>query len=183
WHPAMRAVAAYRKTLKVRTIFNLLGPLVNPLGPTHQVLGVYEGALLPIVAEALALLGCQGAVVLHSREGMDEAGLQEPTDLALLQQGQVTMTTVLAADLGLTPAPRQALQGGDLAENVRILSAVLQGQATPAQRDAVALNSALALHLAGSRASLPQALSLAQEILSSGAAWQRLQQLVTFLSS
>lgn len=181
WHPAMRAVAPYRKTLKVRTIFNLLGPLVNPLGPTHQVVGVYDSALVPIVAEALGLLGREQALVLHSREGMDEAGLAQPTDLAILKSGRVTPGTVVAADLGLTPAPRQALQGGELADNVAILTAVLQGQGTPAQQDAVILNSALALQVAGSREDMQAAVAYAREILQSRSPWQRLQQLVNFL--
>ncbi|GAB4215917.1 MAG: anthranilate phosphoribosyltransferase [Synechococcales cyanobacterium] len=184
WHPAMRAVMSIRKTLKVRTIFNLLGPLVNPLGPNRQVVGVYDSGLVPTVAAALGLLGCERAIVLHSREGMDEAGLEQPTDLGVLQHGEVTTRSILAADVDLTPAPRQALQGGELADNVAIMQAVLQGGGTPAQRDAVILNSALALHVAGDTPdweTFPNSIAQARAILSSGLAWEKLQKLIAFL--
>ncbi len=183
WHPAMRAVVPYRKTLKIRTIFNLIGPLVNPLKPNRQVVGVYDSELVVTVAEALRLLGCDQAVVLHSREGLDEAGLQDLTDLAILKAGEVTRDQLDAAALGLTPAPLSALRGGELSDNIAIMSAVLQGEATSAQQDVVALNSALVLQMAGKVTTWSEGVTLAQQILTSGAAWDRLNQLVTFLKT
>lgn len=112
WHPAMRAVIPYRRALKVRTIFNLLGPLVNPLYPNRQVIGVYAQELVPVMAEALRLLGREGAIVLHSREGLDEAGLDQPTDLGILSGGLVRTEVLNPADYELTLAPTQALKGG-----------------------------------------------------------------------
>ncbi len=181
WHPAMRAVAPYRRALKVRTVFNLLGPLVNPFYPNRQVIGVYAPELVPVMAEALRLLGRKAAIVLHSREGLDEAGLAQPTDLAVLSQGSLRTEVLNPRDYDLTPASVQALQGGDLAENAAILSRVLQGEGEPAQRDVVALNAALALQVAGAVADLRAGIARAREILASGAAWDRLQRLVNFL--
>ncbi|HIK10256.1 MAG TPA: anthranilate phosphoribosyltransferase [Oscillatoriaceae cyanobacterium M33_DOE_052] len=185
WHPAMKAVAPLRRTLKVRTVFNLLGPLVNPLRPTGQVVGVWAPGLLEAIAQAAGELGTERAIVLHGREKLDEAGLADLTDLAILQDGHVQLTTLDPAALGLTTAPTAALRGGDVAENSRILREVLQGKGTPAQRDVVALNTALALQVAGviPLGAHTQGIARAQEILESGAAWSKLEQLVQFLSS
>ncbi|MCJ2541631.1 anthranilate phosphoribosyltransferase [Thermostichus vulcanus] len=183
WHPAMRAVVPYRRALKIRTIFNLLGPLVNPFYPNRQVIGVYAQDLVPILAEALQLLGREGAIVLHSREGLDEAGLDQPTDLGVLAGGTVQAEVLDPRDYGLTSAPTQALKGGELAENTAILTQVLQGSGEPAQRDVVALNAALALQVAGAAPDWGAGIAQAQDILASGAAWARLQQLVDFLKS
>lgn len=183
WHPAMRAVIPYRRALKVRTIFNLLGPLVNPLYPNRQVIGVYAQKLVPVMAEALRLLGREGAIVLHSREGLDEAGLDQPTDLGILSGGLVRTEVLNPADYELTLAPTQALKGGDVAENAAILTQVLQGSGTPAQQDVVALNAALALQVAGVAPDWRAGIAQAREILARGAAWDRLQQLVHFLKA
>lgn len=184
WHPAMQKVASLRKTLKVRTVFNLLGPLVNPLRPSGQVIGVYSGQFLTPMAEALKQLGIPQAMVIHGREKLDEAGLGDVTDIALLSQGQVHPGTLNPQELGLTHAPIAALKGGDLQENAAILRDVLQGRGTDAQRDAVALNASLALQVAGVVAweDHLQGVQTAQAILSSGAAWDKLQELVKFLS-
>ncbi len=183
WHPAMKAVAPLRRTLKVRTIFNLLGPLVNPLRPTGQVMGVFDAKLLETIATALNTLGSERAIVLHSREGMDEAGLTDLTDLAVLSQGQVNLTTLNPQELGITPAPLEALRGGEVADNHTILQAVLQGKATQAQQDVVALNAALALVVGDKVPNYPAGLVLAREILASGAGWTKLEQLAKFLDT
>ncbi|HEY9646086.1 MAG TPA: anthranilate phosphoribosyltransferase [Chroococcidiopsis sp.] len=189
WHPAMKHVAPLRKTLKVRTVFNLLGPLVNPFAPTGQVLGVFDSKLIETVAHALQQLGKTDAIVLHGRERLDEAGLADATDLAVLSDGEVRSLVLHPAELGLTPAPTQVLRGGEVAENVEILRSVLQGKGTQAQQDVVALNAALALKVGGAipESSLNaaevymQGISQAKQILSSGAAWDKLEQLVGFL--
>jgi anthranilate phosphoribosyltransferase len=183
WHPAMKAVVPYRRTLKVRTVFNLLGPLVNPLYPQRQVIGVYAPYLLTRMAEALQLLGSQQAVVLHSREGLDEAGLAQPTDLAMLKEGQVSSGILDPQELGLASAPLSALAGGELAENVEILTAVLQGKGSLAQRDVVALNAGVALWVGGKANGWADGVQLAQGILAAGSGWERLQALVRFLQS
>lgn len=191
WHPAMKYVAPLRKTLKVRTVFNLLGPLVNPLQPTGQVLGVFNPDLVETVAEALQLLGRSQAIVLHGREKLDEAGLADLTDIAVLTDQRIYSLELNPADLGLTPAPTSAIRGGALEQNVEILRAVLQGKGTQAQQDVVALNAALALSIGGA---IPQdsvdlianyrnGVTLAKEILASGAAWEKVEELVRFLKS
>ncbi|OUL30964.1 anthranilate phosphoribosyltransferase [Nostoc sp. 106C] len=183
WHPALKAVATLRRTLKVRTVFNLLGPLVNPLNPTGQVVGLFTPKLLATVAQALNNLGKQKAIVLHGREKLDEAGLGDVTDLAVLSNGEVELTTVNPEAVGVTAATIGALRGGDVQENAEILKAVLQGKGTQAQQDAVALNASLALQVAGAIPLLDhaQGIKVAKEILDSGAPWVKLEQLVQFL--
>lgn len=185
WHPALKSVAPLRQALKVRTVFNLLGPLVNPLHPTGQVIGVYNPQLLGVVAEALNQLGSSRAIVLHGREGLDEAGLADATDLALLESGAVCLSACHPQDLGLTPAPTTALKGGEVAENAEILRCVLQGKGTQAQADVVALNASLALQVgeAVPFADYRQGIARAREIINSGAAWEKLVELVNFLQS
>ena len=189
WHPAMKHVAPLRKMLKVRTVFNLLGPLVNPLRPTGQVMGVFNSALVETLAEALNQLGRQEAIVLHGREKLDEAGLADLTDLAVLADGRVQASVLDPVELGLTAAPTSALRGGEVMENVEILRSLLQGKGTQAQTDVVALNTALALKVGGRvnvdpadpSACYRQGISIAKDVLSSGTAWTKLEQLVAFL--
>lgn len=185
WHPAMKSVVPLRQTLKVRTVFNLLGPLVNPLRPTAQVMGVFDGKLIDTVAQAFQLLGMKRAIVLHGREQLDEAGLGAPTDLAILNEDNIEMTSVEPEALGLNSVGTEALRGGELEENKRILQNVLQGKGSIAQREVVALNASLALQVAGA---VPlnaheQGINQAKEILSSGAAWEKLEALVQFLKT
>ncbi|MDZ8262092.1 anthranilate phosphoribosyltransferase [Nostoc sp. ChiQUE01b] len=188
WHPALKAIATLRKTLKVRTVFNLLGPLVNPMRPTGQIIGVNDPLLLEEIVQALSQLGCQQAIALHGRERLDEAGLADVTDLAVLQNKKVRSLTLNPQELGLSFAPTAALCGGDVQENAEILKAVLQGKGTQAQQDVVALNTALALQVGeaidGERdilAGCVKGITLAKEILQSGAAWTKLEQLAKFL--
>lgn len=183
WHPALKVVAPIRRSLKVRTIFNLLGPLVNPLRPTGQVIGVFNPTLLEVMAQALQQLGTQQAIALHGREKLDEAGLADVTDVAVLANGKVEVTTINPQELGLNHAPTAALRGGDVAENAEILKAVLQGKGTAAQQDVVALNAALALQVgtATKPGDYSQGIGIAKEIIQTGAAWAKLEQLVNFL--
>lgn len=183
WHPALKVVAPLRRTLKVRTVFNLLGPLVNPLRPTGQVIGVFSSTLLETMAQALQQLGTQNAIALHGREKLDEAGLADLTDIAVLANGKVEVTTIDPQQLGLTTAPTATLRGGDIAENAEILQAVLQGKGTAAQQDVVALNAALALQVGtiATPGNYTQGIGIAKDILQSGAAWAKLEQLVEFL--
>lgn len=188
WHPAFKTVSGLRKTLKIRTIFNLLGPLLNPLRPTGQVVGVYRPELVETMAIALWKLGVERAVVVHGRENLDEAGLADFSELAVVENNQIRLEAISPQMLGLDGAPTEALRGGDAAQNAEILKAVLQGKGTPAQQQVVALNAALALQVGEA---IPQkegldalkaGTELATEILASGAAWTKLQQLSRFLA-
>ena len=189
WHPAMKAVAPIRGTLKVRTVFNLLGPLVNPLRPTGQVIGVFDPSVLMTMAEALNQLGMEQAMVLHGRDRIDEAGLNKETDIAVLSDGTVTAEVLDPRTLGLDVAEVSALKGGEIDENVTIMRNVLQGKGTQAQKDVVALNAALALKVGNGttgdtfQAHCLDGVNKAKDILQSGAAWEKLEQLVAFLKA
>ncbi len=189
WHPALKSVAGLRRSLRVRTVFNLLGPLVNPMAPTGQVIGVYDASLLETLAQALDQLGVKQAIVLHGRERLDEAGLGDLTDLAVLDNHRVQTIALDPQTLGLERADLGAIAGGDVQQNTEILTAVLRGKGTRAQQDVVALNAALALQVGGvtgasvTELSFGAGVALAQEILRSGAAWTKLEHLVKFLST
>ncbi|MEM8828114.1 MAG: anthranilate phosphoribosyltransferase [Cyanobacteria bacterium P01_G01_bin.19] len=185
WHPAMKSVAPLRSTLKIRTVFNLLGPLVNPLCPTGQVIGVYSPNFLDSIAEALNILQTPKAIVLHGREKLDEAGLGDKTDLMMVNDGKVTSAEIDPQALNLQKAALSELKGGEVEENASILRSVLQGKGTTAQEHAVALNAALALQVGeivpfGEH---QQGVTTAKEIISSGTAWSKLEELVGFLAS
>jgi len=191
-HPAMKYVAPVRKALKVRTVFNLLGPLVNPLQPTGQVIGVFNPDLVETVAQALQLLGREEAIVLHGLEKLDEAGLADKTQLSVLSRGEIQSVLIDPKELGLASAPTSALRGGEAADNLEILRSVLQGGGTQAQHDVVALNAALALKVGGALSSsssedlthtLGEGIALAQTILRSGAAWAKVEELMAFLKA
>ncbi|GAB4195018.1 MAG: anthranilate phosphoribosyltransferase [Coleofasciculaceae cyanobacterium] len=185
WHPALKAVAPLRQTLKVRTVFNLLGPLVNPLRPTGQIVGVCDPTLVTTIAHALRQMGTPTAIALHGREKLDEAGLADVTDLAMLSHNEVQLSTLNPQQLGLTQASTGALRGGNVEENATILRNVLQGKGTQAQQDVVALNASLALQVGGivPLAEHQVGIDMARDVIHSGAAWSKLEQLVKFLSS
>jgi anthranilate phosphoribosyltransferase len=177
WHPALARLAPLRRALGIRTVFNLLGPLVNPLTPEAQVLGVARAELLDPMASALLRLGVKRAVVVHGHGGLDEAALSGPSDLRVVEEGQIHTDRLDPQALGLTPAPLSDLAGGDPATNALILEGVLQGKGTPAQRDVVSLNTALVLWVAGVATSPESGLIQAQEVLASGATWHKVEEL------
>jgi anthranilate phosphoribosyltransferase len=179
-HPAMAAVVPVRKSLGVRTVFNLLGPLTNPAGVTRQVLGVWGPDVQPLIAAALAELGAERALVLHSDDGLDELSVLAPTTVIEVRDGDVTETWSLdPADLGIRPNDPDTLRGGDVAENARRLCAILEGREHSAASEAVALNAGAALLVGGKVDSISEGLELARELLDSGAAGRTLERLVT----
>ncbi|MCT0219308.1 anthranilate phosphoribosyltransferase [Synechococcus sp. CS-1329] len=177
WHPALVDLAPVRRRLGVRTVFNLLGPLVNPLRPEAQVLGVAKAELLEPMAEALCLLGLERAVVVHGHGGLDEASLAGVNQLRLVEGGTVTCLEVDPEQLGLELAPLSALAGGDLDTNRHILEAVLRGRGSTPQQDVVALNTALVLWATGQADSVADGLEQARVALRGETPWQRLEQL------
>ena len=174
WHPALVNLAPLRRSLGVRTVFNLLGPLVNPLRPQAQVLGVARPDLLDPMAGALQRLGVDRSIVVHGAGGLDEGSLAGDNALRLIEAGQITSRSLAPEDFGLTSAPLEALRGGDLNVNQAILEAVLRGRGSEAQRDAVALNTALVLWSSGLETDLRQAAAKAVSVLDAGLPWQRL---------
>jgi anthranilate phosphoribosyltransferase len=178
FHPAMRHVARARTDLGIRTLFNWLGPLSNPAHATHQLLGVSDGTRAAMVAEVLSRLGITRALVVHGAGGMDELSLEEG-NLAYEAGAAAAGTrhTVEAASLGLPAARLEALHGGDPAANAGILRAVLSGERGP-RRDALLLNAAAALWIAGAAPTLADGVRLAGEQIDSRRALQVLDRFI-----
>lgn len=177
-HPGLARLAGPRRRLGFRTMFNLLGPLANPAGALRQLLGVFDAALLEPMAEALALLGCEAAWVVHGAGGLDELSLAGPSQVAALEDGVVRRFRVSPADAGLKEQPLDALKGGEPAHNAAALRALLDG-APGAYRDAVLLNTAAALIVAGRVHGLREGVAHGARSLDSGAARAVLDRLVS----
>ncbi len=146
-HPAMRFAAPVRRELGVRTLFNCLGPLANPAGATHQLLGAYADELLPVLAETLRDLGSKRAWVVRSADGLDEISPFGPTRVIQLDRGKLEEHSVSPEDFGLSKSPAGAIAGGDAAFNADVLRRVIGGEAHPS-RDAFLLNAAASLVVA-----------------------------------
>ncbi len=175
-HPAFKAVAGIRRELGVRTVFNLLGPLANPAGARHQVLGVYEPRWVPILGGVLAALGARHAFVVHG-EGLDEIAVTGMTHVCEVKGGQCERYAMVPEDLGLRRHGIEERAGGDAAHNARILIDVLEGQ-KGAPREAVLANAAAALVCAGAADDLKAGVRVAAEAIDRGAAGEKLRRLV-----
>jgi anthranilate phosphoribosyltransferase len=173
YHKAMRHLAPIRQELKLRTIFNLLGPLSNPAGVKRQLLGVYDRALVPLLAEVLRDLGAVKAWVVHGADGLDEISLTGPTYIAKLENGRIEETMLHPEDAGLAPCRMDALIGGSPEENAAALKHVLLSD-QGAYRDIVLLNSAAALMIADACENLPEGIAMAAEAIDSGKAHKTL---------
>ncbi|HUK14693.1 MAG TPA: anthranilate phosphoribosyltransferase [Thermoanaerobaculaceae bacterium] len=178
-HPAMRAVMPVRRALGVRTVFNLLGPIANPAGVRRQVVGVYGAAAMRLVAGALAELGAERAWVVHGEDGLDELSVCAPTRVLDVRGGDATAElTVEPERLGIRRATRAEIAGGDAAENAARLRSILAGAERSPAADAVALNAAAALVVAGAVEQLGDGLRRAQTCLAEGAALRKLEAVV-----
>ncbi|WP_320676596.1 anthranilate phosphoribosyltransferase [Prochlorococcus sp. MIT 1300] len=177
WHPALVNLAPLRRSLGVRTVFNLLGPLVNPLRPQSQVLGVARAELLDPMAEALCRLGLNRAVVVYGAGGLDEASLEGISQLRFVENGQIKESSIDPLKLGLSNASSRELKGGDVALNQEILETALKGGGTRAQKDVIALNTSLVLWAAGLHNDVKSGLDVANQSLAEGRPWEKLQQL------
>ncbi|MTV26225.1 anthranilate phosphoribosyltransferase [Nitriliruptoraceae bacterium ZYF776] len=169
FHPAMRHVGPVRAQLAVRTVFNVLGPLSNPAGAAHQVVGVADARLAPVMADALAALGKRHALVFRGDDGLDELTTTGPSQVWEVRDGQVTTWRLDPGDLGVPRATLADLRGGGVEENVAIGNRILGGE-TGAPADLVALNAAAALYAADVVDDLGEGLVRAREALTSGAA-------------
>ena len=176
---AMRYVQPARRELRLRTVFNLLGPLTNPAGASAQVVGVYSEALVGKLAEALNMLGLRRALVVHGCDGLDEITITGPTKIGEVRNGWVKLYEITPEQFGLERAPIADIMGGDVAQNAQIIRDVLDGQKS-AKRDVVLLNAAAAIVAAGRADSIENALPLAVESIDSGAARDKLERLVGF---
>lgn len=175
-HPAMRHVGPPRTELGTRTVFNLLGPLTNPASVRRQLTGAFSTQWIRPMAEVLRDLGSETAWLVHGGDGTDEISIAEDTHVAALKDGEVTEFTVTPEDAGLKRHPFEAIIGGEPSENAKAFRALLDGEAG-AYRDAVLLNSAAALLIAGKASDLRQGAEMAAASIDSGAAKARLTRL------
>ncbi|MCU1231075.1 MAG: anthranilate phosphoribosyltransferase [Acidobacteria bacterium] len=176
-HPAMGAVAAVRRELGVRTIFNVLGPLTNPAFAKRQVLGVYSDHLVEVLARVLVALGTEHALVVHSRDGLDEISVSAATHVAEVRDGAIVLYDVTPTSLGLPTHSIEELTGGDIAANAAIARAILAGE-EGARRDVIMANAGAALYVGGLAPTIPDGITLARQALASGAALKKLHQLI-----
>ena len=180
-HPAMKQVQKVRRELRLRTMFNLLGPLTNPARASGQVVGVYALDLVEKLAEALSMLGLHRALVVHGLDGLDEISISGPTRIAEAREGMVRTYEVTPEEFGMSRAPLKDIVGGDAVENARIIRGILSAQKSP-HRNIVLLNSAAALVAAGKADHIVEAMPIATRSIDSGAAATKLEALVNFTS-
>ena len=181
-HPAMRHVGPVRIELGTRTLFNILGPLTNPAGVKRQLTGAFSAALLRPMAETLAALGSEKAWLVHGGDGTDEISIAAPSAVVELDAGTIRSFEISPEDAGLTVHPFEAILGGTPAENAAAFRALLEGQAG-AYRDAVLLNAAAALIVAGRATNLATGVELARESIDSGAARAKVSALADLTSA
>ena len=178
-HSSMRHAAAPRKELAVRTLFNLLGPLTNPAGAKRQVMGVFDSAWLEPIAHVLKSLGAEKALVVHADDGLDELSIAAASQVCELNKGNIKTYQVTPEELGLARSSLDEIQVEDVTQSAAIIKNVLQGK-PGAAADIVALNAGAAIYVADKADSLEQGVALAQERIRSGAAKEKLDQLIMF---
>lgn len=173
YHAGVRHAMPVRRALRLRTLFNLLGPIINPSRPPWQLMGVYDPTLCVPVARTLALLGSERALVVHG-DGLDEVALHGETRCALLRDGDVVEVVIVPEEAGLKRRSKDELVGGEPAQNAAAMIAVLQGAGNDAYRDAVALNAGALLWATGRAANIAEGTSEALDVLESRRAFDRL---------
>jgi anthranilate phosphoribosyltransferase len=176
-HPAMRFAQPARQELKLRTVFNLLGPLANPAGAKRQLVGTHSARAAELVAGALARLGCERAFVVHGADGLDEITTTGETLALEVRDGRVAERRLTPEDFGVARASLDDLRGGDREENAAITRRILSGEPGP-RRDIVLVNAAAALVAAGKAPDFAGAMALAAQAIDSGAALARLERLI-----
>ena len=178
-HGAMRHAVAPRREMAVRTIFNVLGPLTNPAGAPNLLIGVYAAEWVEPLARVMQRLGAEHVLVVHSEDGLDEISIGAPTRVAELRGGEVTTFTIDPTAFGVAPTEASRLRVADAAASLAVVRRVLGGEAGPAS-DIVALNAGAALYAAGLADGLEAGVTHAREVLASGAALAKLEQLAAF---
>jgi anthranilate phosphoribosyltransferase len=181
-HSSMKQVQKVRRELRLRTMFNLLGPLTNPAHASGQVVGVYALEMVEKLAEALSMLGLRRALVVHGLDGLDEITITGPTRVAEVREGAVRTYEVDPEEFGVQRGTLTEISGGDAAENAAIVREVLSGKKS-ARRDVVLLNSAAALVAAGRADHLADGVPIAAYSIDSGAAAAKLEELARFTTA
>lgn len=177
YHLAMKYVAPVRKELGIRTVFNILGPLTNPAGASMQLLGVYEEELVEPMAQVLSNLGVKSAMVVFGQDGLDEISMSAPTSVCEVRNGSFQKYVIEPEQFGMKRCDKSELVGGSPAENAAITRAILAWE-QGAKRDAVVLNSAAGLYIAGVAQTLGEAVKIARETIDSGKALKQLERFV-----
>ncbi len=173
YHPAMKAVAPVRRAMRVRTVFNMLGPLTNPVGVRRQLVGVFHPSKCELMARALMPSGVERALVVSAECGLDEIAPEGKTHVAELRYGEIRAYAITPADFGLEERPLASIKGGDPEINARLIRAVLAGEDVPA-RNGVLLNAGAALYVAGAARDLREGAAFAASIIDSGKALMKL---------
>ncbi|MGE4472889.1 MAG: anthranilate phosphoribosyltransferase [Sulfuricurvum sp.] len=181
-HPAMKFIMPVRRSISEKTLFNILGPLTNPVGLSKILLGVFDEVFVPKMAEAARTLGMQSAIVVSSREKMDEISISDITYAGHLKNGVVDYFEIDPQTFGIKKAPFEAILGGEAERNAQILTDILNSRATEAQRDMVLINAAYALVAEGMARDVQEGLEIAEDTLRSGKAAEKLKQIVSVSS-
>jgi anthranilate phosphoribosyltransferase len=177
-HPAMKFIMPIRKSIDEKTVFNVLGPLTNPAGVEKFLLGVFDKAFVSKIAEALKMNDTSSAIVVSSKDGMDEISISDITYAASLKDEKIEEFEIDPQHYGIAKAPFAAIQGGDAKVNATIVHNVLKGSASDAQRDVVLINAAYALLAEGMARDVQEGLEIAREAIASGKALSKLKQIV-----
>src|SRR5437870_127084 len=180
FHKSMKHVMPTRTQLKVRTVFNILGPLANPASARFQVVGVSSPEIMELMANALHGLQVEHAFVVHGANGMDEISLSSRTYVVEIRQGDIRQFVMTPEDFGIAPAKIEAILGGDAAENARIIESIFRGERGP-RRDVVLLNAAPAIVAGGAAKTWKEGIQLGAESIDSGTALKKLEELRAFV--
>lgn len=175
YHPGVRHAMPVRQALKLRTLFNLLGPIINPARASLRLMGVYDAKYLPLVAETLRAIGVKRAIVVNG--GVDEFAVHGPSQYVELRDGQLTVAALSPEQVGLATHPIADLRGGDAVANAEEIIAVLQGAGRPAFRDAIAFNAGAGLYVAGRVGSIASGVEQVLAALRDGLPFRSLQAL------
>lgn len=170
YHKAMKYVAPVRGSLGIRTIFNILGPLTNPANASMQLMGVYEEALVEPMAKVLSNLGVKNGMVVYGQDCLDEISLSAPTTVCEIRDGELKSYVIEPEQFGLKKCGKEDLVGGNPEENAVITKAILSGEERGPKRDAVVLNAAACIYIAGKADSIEAAVKVAEEMIDSGKA-------------
>lgn len=180
YHTAMHFVGPVRKELGIRTIFNILGPLANPAGATMQVMGVYDAELVEPLARVLANLGVKSAMVVYGMDKLDEISMSADTKVCEVRNGTYTNYIIKPEDFGFTRCAKEDLVGGAPEENAAITLAILKGEDRGPKRQAVVMNAGAGLYVADKASSLAEGVRLAEELIYSGKAYDKLQEFIQY---
>jgi anthranilate phosphoribosyltransferase len=177
-HPAMKFIMPVRKSIPDKTIFNILGPLTNPAGVTKSMLGVFDKAFVPKMLEALEINGATSAMVVSSKEGMDEISISDVTYASSLRDGIIHEFEIDPQEYGIKKMPLKAIIGGEALQNANILRNIFDSNATDAQRDIVLINAAASLIVDGMARDMQDGLEIANEAIKNARAKKKLKQII-----